>query len=201
MLFSNSYKTISSEVQAEFKDRGSRFIAFAYPVTSELEAKDKINQLKKEHPSANHHCWALVLGNDREFQKSSDDREPNNTAGKPILRAIIGRDLSFVLVVVVRYFGGKLLGVPGLIHAYGTAAQEAISVANIIEKEITEKYLVPCGFEQHPDLYRLLKNSVINIQATDMDVLEQGLIFEVSKQKSEPLIKKLKEARFDIKPI
>jgi len=201
LLFSNSYKTISSEVQAEFKDRGSRFIAFAYPVASEIEAKEKINQLKKEHPSANHHCWALVLGNDREFQKSSDDREPNNTAGKPILRAIVGKELSFVLVVVVRYFGGKLLGVPGLIHAYGTAAQEAISEANIIEKEITEKYLVPCGYEQRPDLYRILKNSVINLQATDIDVLEQGLIFEVSKQKAEPLIKKLKEARFDIKPI
>ncbi len=201
MLFYNSYKTISTQVQSEFKDKGSRFIAFAYPVTNEIEAKEKINQLKKEHPSANHHCWALVLGNDREFQKSSDDREPNNTAGKPILRAIVGKELSFVLVVVVRYFGGKLLGVPGLIHAYGTAALEAISVANIIEKEITEKYLVPCRYEQHPDLYRILKNSVINLQATDIDVLEQGLTFEVSKQKAESLIKKLKEARFDIKPI
>lgn len=201
MLFSNSYKTISSEVQAEFKDKGSRFIAFAYPVTSEIEAKEKINHLKKEHPSANHHCWALVLGNDREFQKSSDDREPNNTAGKPILRAIIGSDLSFVLVVVVRYFGGKLLGVPGLIHAYGTAALEAISIANIIEKEITEKYLVPCRYEEHPDLYRILKNGVINLQVTDIDVLEQGLIFEVSKQKVGALLIKLKEARFDSKPI
>jgi uncharacterized YigZ family protein len=201
LLFSNSYKTISSEVQAEFKDKGSRFIAFAYPVTSEIEAKEKINHLKKEHPSANHHCWALVLGNDREFQKSSDDREPNNTAGKPILRAIIGSDLSFVLVVVVRYFGGKLLGVPGLIHAYGTAALEAISIANIIEKEITEKYLVPCRYEEHPDLYRILKNSVINLQVTDIDVLEQGLIFEVSKQKVGALLIKLKEARFDSKPI
>ncbi len=201
MLFSNSYKTISSEVQAEFKDKGSRFIAFAYPVSSEIEAKEKLNHLKKEHPSANHHCWALVLGNDREFQKSSDDREPNNTAGKPILRAIIGSDLSFVLVVVVRYFGGKLLGVPGLIHAYGTAALEAISIANIIEKEITEKYLVPCRYEEHPDLYRILKNSVINLQVTDIDVLEQGLIFEVSKQKVGALLIKLKEARFDSKPI
>ena len=201
MLFSNSYKTISSEVQAEFKDKGSRFIAFAYPVSSEIEAKEKLNHLKKEHPSANHHCWALVLGNDREFQKSSDDREPNNTAGKPILRAIIGSDLSFVLVVVVRYFGGKLLGVPGLIHAYGTAALEAISIANIIEKEITEKYLVPCRYEEYPDLYRILKNSVINLQVTDIDVLEQGLIFEVSKQKVGALLIKLKEARFDSKPI
>jgi uncharacterized YigZ family protein len=201
LLFSNSYKTISSEVQAEFKDKGSRFIAFAYPVSSEIEAKEKLNHLKKEHPSANHHCWALVLGNDREFQKSSDDREPNNTAGKPILRAIIGSDLSFVLVVVVRYFGGKLLGVPGLIHAYGTAALEAISIANIIEKEITEKYLVPCRYEEHPDLYRILKNSVINLQVTDIDVLEQGLIFEVSKQKVGALLIKLKEARFDSKPI
>jgi uncharacterized YigZ family protein len=201
LLFSNSYKTISSEVQAEFKDKGSRFIAFAYPVSSEIEAKEKLNHLKKEHPSANHHCWALVLGNDREFQKSSDDREPNNTAGKPILRAIIGSDLSFVLVVVVRYFGGKLLGVPGLIHAYGTAALEAISIANIIEKEITEKYLVPCRYEEYPDLYRILKNSVINLQVTDIDVLEQGLIFEVSKQKVGALLIKLKEARFDSKPI
>ena len=141
------------------------------------------------------------MGNDREFQKSSDDREPNNTAGKPILRAIIGSDLSFVLVVVVRYFGGKLLGVPGLIHAYGTAALEAISIANIIEKEITEKYLVPCRYEEHPDLYRILKNGVINLQVTDIDVLEQGLIFEVSKQKVGALLIKLKEARFDSKPI
>lgn len=201
MLFSNSYKTIFSEVNAEYKDKGSRFITFVYHINNEIEAKEKINFLKKEHPSANHHCWALVLGNDKEFQKSSDDREPNNTAGKPILRAIVAKELTFVLVVVVRYFGGKLLGVPGLINAYGTSAQEALKIATIIEKEITEKYLVPCGYEQHPDLYRILKNNVINLQATDIDVLEQGLIFEVSKQKAESLIKKLKEARFDIKPI
>ncbi len=201
MLFSNSYKTIFSEVNAEYKDKGSRFITFVYHINNEIEAKEKINFLKKEHPSANHHCWALVLGNDKEFQKSSDDREPNNTAGKPILRAIVAKELTFVLVVVVRYFGGKLLGVPGLINAYGTSTQEALKIATIIEKEITEKYLVPCGYEQHPDLYRILKNNVINLQATDIDVLEQGLIFEVSKQKAESLIKKLKEARFDIKPI
>ncbi|MCX6185375.1 MAG: YigZ family protein [Bacteroidetes bacterium] len=123
MLFSNSYKTIFSEVNAEYKDKGSRFITFVYHINNEIEAKEKINFLKKEHPSANHHCWALVLGNDKEFQKSSDDREPNNTAGKPILRAIVAKELTFVLVVVVRYFGGKLLGVPGLINAYGTSTQ------------------------------------------------------------------------------
>jgi putative IMPACT (imprinted ancient) family translation regulator len=112
LLFSSSYKTISSEVQAEFKDKGSKFIAFAYPISTEVEAKEKIYLLKKEHPSANHHCWALVLGNNKEFQKSSDDREPNNTAGKPILRAILVKDVTFVLVVVVRYFGGKLFRRP-----------------------------------------------------------------------------------------
>ncbi len=195
-MFNNSYNTILLATQAEYKDKGSRFIAYAYPVFTELEAKEKINQLKKEHPSANHHCWALVLGYNKEFEKSSDDREPNNTAGKPILRAILSKNITYTLVVVVRYFGGKLLGVSGLINAYGNAAQEALAKAQLINKEITEKYFVLCSYEQEHLLYKILKNDIINMQLCKSKNNEQGLIFETSKQKAEMLLAKLKEATF-----
>ena len=137
MLFSDTYLTIESNSQGEFKDKGSQFIGFAYAIKTEEEGKEIVKQLKKEHPQANHHCWAMVLGANKEFQKSTDDREPANTAGKPILRAILQKNLTYVLIVVVRYFGGKLLGVPGLINAYHNAGIEALTNAKILEKQVS----------------------------------------------------------------
>ena len=99
MLFSDTYLTIESNSQGEYKDKGSQFIGFAYAIKTEEEGKEIVRQLKKEHPQANHHCWAMVLGANKEFQKSTDDREPANTAGKPILRAILQKNLTSLLLI------------------------------------------------------------------------------------------------------
>lgn len=177
----------------EFRDKGSKFIGFAYAVTNEEEAKNVIKQLKKDHPQANHHCWALVLGADKSFQKSSDDREPNNTAGKPILRAILQKNITQVLVVVVRYFGGKLLGVPGLINAYQGAATNALHNVSIIEKQVIEVYNVEADFDLHNTLYKTCKMFTLKISQTD-NINANLFTFEVRKSKANAVIQYLQEA-------
>lgn len=193
MLFSDTYLTIESNSQGEFKDKGSQFIGFAYTIKTEEEGKEIIKQLKKEHPQANHHCWAMVLGANKEFQKSTDDREPANTAGKPILRAILQKNLTNVLIVVVRYFGGKLLGVSGLINAYHGAGIEALTNAKIIEKQVIEQYEVEAEFILHNHLYKVSKNNVIKLYPNN-NLNTNSFIFEVRKVKADEVLKQLNDA-------
>jgi uncharacterized YigZ family protein len=193
MLFSDTYLTIESNSQGEFKDKGSKFIGFAYAIKTEDEGKEIVKQLKKEHPQANHHCWAMVLGANKEFQKSSDDREPANTAGKPILRAILQKDLTYIIVVVVRYFGGKLLGVPGLINAYHGAGIEALTNAKISEKQIIEQYEVEAEFILHNHLYKVVKNNGIKLFPNN-NLNTNSFIFEVRKAKADEVLKQLNDA-------
>lgn len=136
------YLTIAQPANAEFKDRGSKFLAFAFPVSTIDECKSHISNLKKEHPKAVHHCFAYKLGLDGTVFRSNDDGEPSGSAGKPILGQIISKQLTDVLVVVVRYFGGTLLGVPGLINAYKTATALVLQTTPIIQKpiEICKEY-------------------------------------------------------------
>jgi len=114
------YKTIKSESEGIFRDKGSRFLAFAYPVTEHDEIKSIIDKLRKEHHEARHHCFAYMLGSERNIYRTSDDGEPSGTAGRPILGQINSAGLTNILIIVVRYFGGTLLGVSGLINAYRT---------------------------------------------------------------------------------
>ncbi|MCF8428825.1 MAG: IMPACT family protein [Bacteroidia bacterium] len=193
MLFTDTYLTIESNSQGEFKDKGSKFIGFAYAIKTEEEGKEIIKQLKKDHPQANHHCWAMVLGANKEFQKSTDDREPANTAGKPILRAILQKDLTYVLVVVVRYFGGKLLGVPGLINAYHGAGIDTLTHANIIEKQVIEQYEVEAEFILHNQLYKVGKNNGIKLYPNN-HLNTNSFIFEVRKAKADDVLKQLNDA-------
>jgi uncharacterized YigZ family protein len=142
MLFEDTYKTITGSAEGLFKDKGSKFFAYAYPIEDESEVKDLVDQLKKEHFKAVHHCYAYRLGQDRTNFRVNDDGEPSGSAGKPILNVLLSKDITNILVVVVRYFGGTLLGVPGLINAYKTATQEALAEAEIIEKTVNEIYEV-----------------------------------------------------------
>ncbi len=130
------YHTIDQNSLAEFKDRSSRFLAYAYPIQSTDDFKNYLQQLKKEHPKAVHHCFAYRLGLDGNNFRISDDGEPSGTAGKPILGQIESKGLTNVLVIVVRYFGGTLLGVPGLINAYKTATAMALQLTPIIRKAV-----------------------------------------------------------------
>jgi uncharacterized YigZ family protein len=131
------YKTLEGRTEVEFKDRGSRFIAYPFFVQNIDEVKSQLKALKLVHPKANHHCYAYRLGFDKNSYRAVDDGEPAGSAGRPILGAIDGAEITNTLIVVVRYFGGTLLGVPGLIHAYKTAAAMAIDNCTIVEKEET----------------------------------------------------------------
>jgi uncharacterized YigZ family protein len=158
MLFSDTYKTIEGESKGLFRDRGSRFIALAFPVSSQEEIKTRLAELRKEYHDARHHCYAWVLGSDRQSYRVNDDGEPSGTAGRPIQGQINSRELTNILVVVIRYFGGTLLGVSGLINAYRTAAAEALSNATIIEKYLTEKWLLTFPYKSMNDVMRVLRD-------------------------------------------
>jgi uncharacterized YigZ family protein len=168
------YKTIAKEGFAEFKDRGSRFLAFAYPIASVDEFKEKIAALKKEHPKAVHHCFAYRLGLDNLVFRVSDDGEPSGSAGRPILGQIDSKGLTNVMIVVVRYFGGTLLGVPGLINAYKTSASLALQVTPEVEKAVEMNYRIHCTYDLLNDVMVVLKQSNCTLHG-----VEQSLFCEV----------------------
>ncbi len=151
------YNTISQPVVAEFKDRGSRFLAYAYPLASVEEFKEKLKELKEEHHKAVHHCFAYRLGTDGNIFRVSDDGEPSGSAGKPILGQIDSKELTDVLVIVVRYFGGTLLGVPGLINAYKTATSLALQTTPIIQKQVEVTYKLHFDYTKMNDVMMILK--------------------------------------------
>ena len=142
------YTTIEKSSNAEFKDRGSRFIAFAFPIETADDFKKELQVLKKEHPKAVHHCFAYRMGTDGNNFRSSDDGEPAGTAGKPILGQLISKGITNAAVVVVRYWGGTMLGVPGLINAYKTAAALALQVTPLVEKQIEVNYSIEFDYTQ-----------------------------------------------------
>ena len=149
--------TIEKPVKAEYKDRGSKFIGYAYPVQSVDEFKIHLNILKKEHSKAVHHCFAYRLGSDGNNFRVSDDGEPSGTAGRPILGQIDSKQLTNVLIIVVRYFGGTLLGVPGLINAYKTSTALALQQAVIIKKPVTKNLEMQFEYTQINELMQLFR--------------------------------------------
>lgn len=170
-LFEDTYLTIESPCQGLFRDKGSKFIAYAYPFRDETTLKDIITELKAMHPKARHHCWAYRLTPDRAVFRLNDDGEPSGTAGRPILNTLLSHDVTNILVVVVRYFGGTLLGVPGLINAYKTATQEALAAAEVVTHTVNDIYRVTFDYVQMNDVMRLVKEENLPIlkQAFDND--------------------------------
>jgi uncharacterized YigZ family protein len=154
----DTYKTIAAVSEGLFKDKGSKFIAYAFPVTSEDQIKEIIQTIKKEHYSARHHCYAWRLGHEKLLFRANDDGEPSSTAGKPILGQIQSFDLTNILIVVVRYFGGTLLGVSGLINAYRNAAFDAINQAEIVEKLVEKDLLIEFDYGVMNDVMKLFKD-------------------------------------------
>jgi uncharacterized YigZ family protein len=158
MLFSDTYKTIEGEAHGLFRDRGSRFIAIAIPVSSQEEIKNRLAGLRKEYHDARHHCFAWMLAPDRQTWRTGDDGEPSGTAGRPILGQINSRELTNVLVVVIRYFGGTLLGVSGLINAYRSAAADALDNARVIEKHVCQRWTVTFPYTSMNDVMKVLRD-------------------------------------------
>lgn len=161
MIF--SYRTIKDSSEGSYKEKGSKFLGFAYPVKSEEEVKQKISELKKKYFDARHHCYAYIVGADKTKFRAFDDGEPNHSAGDPILGQIRSKELTNVLVVVVRYFGGVKLGVGGLISAYKAAAEDALNSSIIIEKEILQGYEIEYPYVSTPDVMKLVKEFELEI--------------------------------------
>ncbi len=164
-LQNDYYKTIQQEVVAEFKDKGSKFLAYAFPINEVLDFKNRQNELKKEHPKAVHFCFAYRLGNDGNNFRSSDDGEPSGSAGKPILGQLDSKELINTAIIVVRYFGGTLLGVPGLINAYKTSSALALQLSPAVQKPVMIRCRIEFDYTQMNDIQRWLKNfkaTVIN---------------------------------------
>jgi len=178
MLFDDTYKTIELPAEGTFKDKGSKFIAFAYPLQSETEVKSIISKLRAEHTKANHFCYAYRLTPDRSVYRVNDDGEPSGTAGRPILNVLLSADLTNILIVVVRYFGGTLLGVPGLINAYKTAAAQAVALAVVVDKTVNDRYELKFDYLIMNDVMRLIKEEPMNVIEQQFDN-ECRIVFEV----------------------
>lgn len=153
----NFYNTVEQEGSAEFKDRGSRFIGYVFPFSAPDGLKAILQKLKKEHVKAVHFCFAYRIGTDGNNFRSSDDGEPSGSAGKPILGQIDSKGLTDVLVVVVRYFGGTLLGVPGLINAYKTTASFVLQVIPAVQKPVLLNYKIEFDYTAANDVMMILK--------------------------------------------
>ena len=192
MIEQDFFQTISQPSSAEFKDRGSRFIAYAYPIETADDFKQHLQDLKKEHPKAVHHCFAYRLGLDGNNFRVSDDGEPSGSAGRPILGQIDSKQLTNVLVVVVRYFGGTLLGVPGLINAYKTSATLALQTTPVVQKPVEVPYELQFDYTRMNDIMTLVKqcNCTIIGNETQLFCL---LTIRIPKARLEEVLYRLNE--------
>lgn len=188
----DSYHTISAPGTGEFKDRGSRFLAYAYPVTSQEEAMQCLGSLRKEHFKARHHCFAWRLGIDGLLFRANDDGEPSGTAGRPILGQIDAAGLTDVAVIVVRYFGGTLLGASGLIQAYRESAAEALRKAPRVEKIIKEYFIFSVGYALLPDVQNALKKLGIDVIKEDYGDTQARLEIGIRKGLVQDILLKTK---------
>ncbi|MEI6576535.1 MAG: YigZ family protein [Bacteroidota bacterium] len=193
MLFEDTYRTLASPSQDVYKEKGSKFIGLAYPALSEDEVKEILKTVKKDYFDATHHCFAYQLGFDKTASRMNDDGEPSGTAGRPIFGQIQSLDLTQVLVVVVRYYGGTKLGVSGLIHAYKTAARAALDQGKILEKMVKEIYRIYFLYEQMNEVMHLVKEhqaEVLDAKYENECELEIAIRRNFANRMTEPLRKK-----------
>lgn len=172
------YFTIEGTTVAEFKDRGSKFLAYSFPLKNTDDLKKHLQAIKKEHPKATHYCFAYRIGTDGDNFRISDDGEPSGTAGKPILGQIDSKKLTDILIVVVRYFGGNLLGVPGLINAYKTVAALVLQCTPIVQKAVEINYELRFNYTEMNEVMRIIKQFNCNILKNEMQLfcrIETGI--------------------------
>jgi uncharacterized YigZ family protein len=191
---SEIYYTIEKTGTAEFRDRGSRFVACVRPIKSADDFKIQLNEIKKEHPKANHHCFAYRLGLDGNIFRVSDDGEPSGSAGRPILGQIDSKELVNVLVVVVRYFGGTLLGVPGLIQAYRSVTALALQTTPLVQKQVEEEFRVHFDYTQMNEVMMLVRQYNCRVVRQEIQLFCEMLL-AVPKNRVEEVRYKLREMR------
>lgn len=188
----NVYNTIDKEAVAEFKDRGSKFLAYAFPVQTADDFKKRLKALKEEHPKAAHHCFAYRLGTDGTNFRANDDGEPSGSAGKPILGQLDSKHITNAAVVVVRYFGGTLLGVPGLINAYKTATSLALQLIPITEKPILVNYELQFDYTLINDAMLVVKRFGCTVIQNEMQLFCR-MVIGVPKAEEEACFQKLSD--------
>ncbi len=195
------YKTISKPAESNFRDHASKFIGFLYPVRSEEEIKLLLSELKKQFYDATHHCYAYRLGPKGEIFRANDDGEPSGTAGKPILNQLLSAEVTNILAVVVRYYGGTKLGVPGLINAYKEATKEALSAATFIEETVNNQFEVCFEYAAMNEVMRVVKD--LNPAIVDQEMnLTCRMTLEIRQSLSHSLEEKLSnKERITIKKI
>lgn len=191
-LFEDTYRTIEKSSEGIFKDKGSKFIGYAFPIESEEEWKEKLQEIRSLHGKARHFCWAIRLSPDRTVFRVNDDGEPSGSAGKPILNTLLSYDVTQIGVVVVRYFGGTLLGVPGLINAYKMATKEALDAATITEKTVNDIYELKFDYLQMNEVMRIVKDEDIKILNQKFDNQCQ-IEFEIRQQQIPQVIGKFEK--------
>lgn len=180
-MFDDTYRTIAAPAEGLYKEKGSKFLSFAYPVHNVDDVKQHLEQLRKDYFDARHHCYAYILGANKDAFRANDDGEPSGTGGRPIHGQLLSADLTNTLIVVVRYFGGILLGASGLANAYKTAAREAIDHATIVERTIDVRYNLHFAYESMNDVMRILKDYDIKPENTNYGL---GCSLEVAVRQS-----------------
>lgn len=167
----DTYKTITNSSEGLYKNKGSKFLAFAFPVENELKVKEHMQALKKKYHDARHHCYAYRIGTGEPYHyRTNDDGEPSGTAGKPIYGQILSKQVTNILIAVVRYFGGTLLGTSGLIEAYKTAAEESLINAEIKQKVILEKIRLHFSYDKINAVMKIIKDESIEVAHQDFQL-------------------------------
>ena len=191
-MFEDTYKTIAGPSEGVYREKGSKFIALAFPVESEAEVKEKLAEIQKQYFDARHHCYSYILGPNKDAYRLNDNGEPSGTAGRPIHGQLLSKDLTNTLVIVVRYFGGIKLGVSGLINAYKTAAKDALDHATIIEKTVDETYKVSFDYSVMNSVMQLLKDPYVSILGQGYE--DRYLItFKIRRREADRIVTALKK--------
>lgn len=189
----DSYLTVAAPAEAASRERSSKFLSYIYPVRSEEEIRTHLDALRKRYYDATHHCYAWRLGPRGESYRSNDDGEPSGTAGKPILGQLLSHELTDCLVVVVRYFGGTKLGVPGLIAAYRESAAEAIAAAQVIERTVDRRLRVDFPYVAMNDIMRVVKEQQPRVEGQLFDNL-CTLHLTIRESRAAELVERLRKA-------
>ncbi|MFH0867165.1 MAG: YigZ family protein [Bacteroidota bacterium] len=192
MMFDDSYQTIEKYAEGTFRDRGSKFIGRAYPVSSEEDAKKILSEIRKKYHDASHHCYAYRIGFDKSIFRTYDDGEPSGTAGRPIFGQIQSKDLTNIIIIVTRYFGGTLLGVSGLINAYKTSAADALNKANIVTHNVHDVYEITYDYSIMNEVMKTLKDKNAEIISTNFEMTCK-VVFKIRKSLSDAVYENFKK--------
>lgn len=191
-MFDYTYKTIEKESEGIYREKGSKFIALAFPVKNEDAVKERLSEVKKKYYDARHHCYAYILGPNKDSYRLNDDGEPSGTAGRPIHGQLLSKDVTDTLIIVVRYFGGIKLGVSGLLNAYKTAAKDALENSHIITKFVEEQYGISFPPVAMNKVMQLLKCDSVKIMDQQYNT-ECEIYFSIQKREADVLLESLKK--------